>query len=453
MKALPLIILLAVVSSACPQASASQSAVSALENQHQIPLLNNRFRIDHEIDQVTLLFYRKAGSPSAVLVRPDGSKLYAVDAYNRDNMQWFDEPRYDLIVLDNPMPGPWQVIGEIQPDSTVAVLGDITLEVEPLPSLLFQGEVLSLHARVLNDGEPIQSGYFRDVVKIDVTFASTQNENFENFASDPVPMTRFEDNGRGYDKRPGDAVFTGEFNLDIAPGQWQSEITLDTPILKRKVTLDPVIVVEPPLSIDFVEGEGKQPHEARVEIDSSMVRSESLIMKGTIFYPNNEQQAFALPAQNGAERILTLNNYQQGRYSIQVSLFGTTVKGREFVANIPTYNFLVKEPVLVPKPASLAIEPLVIESEPQQQEKSVPSWLFYTLILVTNLILLLIGTILIRRYILNKSRLPGSKLLSKNKKQASSGAEQESRKNEKVGAKRSKSDKSGEILNLSLGDD
>ncbi len=48
--------------------------------QNEIPLLDNRFRIDHKVDKITLLFFRKRGAPAVVLVRPDGSKYYATDS-------------------------------------------------------------------------------------------------------------------------------------------------------------------------------------------------------------------------------------------------------------------------------------------------------------------------------------------------------------------------------------
>ena len=66
---------------------------------NEIPLLENRFRIDHKIDKVTLLFFRNRGAPAVVLVRPDGTKYYATDSVNNDDLDWYDELSYDLVTI------------------------------------------------------------------------------------------------------------------------------------------------------------------------------------------------------------------------------------------------------------------------------------------------------------------------------------------------------------------
>ena len=106
--------------------------------QNEVPLLNNRFRIDYKVEEINLLFFRKPGTPAVVLVQPDGSKLYATSAIKEPNVDWFDEISYDLITIREPTPGPWQVVGSILPDSRIVVIGDIDLKVEPLPPLLLE---------------------------------------------------------------------------------------------------------------------------------------------------------------------------------------------------------------------------------------------------------------------------------------------------------------------------
>ena len=38
-----------------------------------IPLLDNRFRIDYGVKEITFIIKRKPGTPSVILVRPDGN--------------------------------------------------------------------------------------------------------------------------------------------------------------------------------------------------------------------------------------------------------------------------------------------------------------------------------------------------------------------------------------------
>ncbi|MBO6228460.1 MAG: TIGR03503 family protein, partial [Shewanella sp.] len=67
--------------------------------------LKNRFRIDHMVDNMTLLVEREYGSAPVVIVLPDGSKWYA----NRhpETVKWVDGITGDIIYIESPMPGPW----------------------------------------------------------------------------------------------------------------------------------------------------------------------------------------------------------------------------------------------------------------------------------------------------------------------------------------------------------
>ena len=116
-----------------------------------IPLLDNRFRIDYGVKEITFIIKRKPGTPSVILVRPDGSKLY-VGKVTPPEVGWLALKDQDLITVRNPMPGPWQAIGEVDPDNRVRLLTDIRLESEPLPTRLYQGGRVKLQSRLLIDG-------------------------------------------------------------------------------------------------------------------------------------------------------------------------------------------------------------------------------------------------------------------------------------------------------------
>ena len=107
-----------------------------------IPLLDNRFRIDYGVKEITFIIKRKPGTPSVILVRPDGSKLY-VGKVTPSDVGWLTQQDQDLITVRNPMPGPWQAIGEVDPDNRVRLLTDIRLESEPLPARLYQPFLLA----------------------------------------------------------------------------------------------------------------------------------------------------------------------------------------------------------------------------------------------------------------------------------------------------------------------
>ena len=424
--------------------------------QNEVPLLNNRFRIDYKVEEINLLFFRKPGTPAVVLVQPDGSKLYATSAIKEPNVDWFDEISYDLITIREPTPGPWQVVGSILPDSRIVVIGDIDLKVEPLPPLLFRGETVKVTGQILNDGEPIGVGMFRDVVSLHVDFISTNNSDYANFGAGTHSVAQFRDNGRGFDERPKDGIFTGEFKLAFPAGQWQPELYIETPLLKRTVVQDILEVKEPPFSFDIALAEDDTlEHVLTVSLDPEVVKPETVLIQGKIYYPNNEEQMFNIEGTSLLTRELIIKNYDWGRYSVELSVFGTNINGREFMATLPTYRFEIERPIeIVPE----LPEPVLTEAEIKEiarvkkEAESMSTVLFVSLIIGGNLLVLLIGWLAIRFFVQKKSIIPKISIPFLKKKAAPDDDTANDEKNE-VDKNGSKNDKTGEILNLSMSDD
>jgi len=422
--------------------------------QNEIPLLDNRFRIDDKIDEIKLIFFRRPGSPAVILVRPDGTKYFATNAVGNTSLDWYDELNYDLVVIRNPMPGPWQVIGQIMPQSRIVVIGELSLKVDPLPKILFQGETVKVTGEILNDGEPIRANLFKDAVSLNVSFVSTNNENFENFGAGIQQVTEFKDDGYGFDESAKDGVFTGEFTLNFTPGEWRPELYITTDVLERRVVQDPIVVHEPPFGFTSVEAtdEGDD-HRITINIDEKLLKPETVIMQGKIYYPNNEEQVFYLDTNNTAVRELALQDYGWGRYNIEISVFGSTINDREFMATLPTYLFEIERPIeIIPEIPKASIIKEENIPEPVIKPKVMATGLIASLIIGGNLVVLFIGWLCIRVFVQNKPIKLKSNFAFLKKKKATEAKKSDQQKT--TDAKNgSKNDKTGEILNLSMSDD
>lgn len=324
-----------------------------LSASNQIPLLNNRFRIDYEIDEITLVFFRKKGAPSVVLVKPDGSKVYARTAKDHQ-MEWHDDKTYDLIKIKQPTPGPWQAIGGILPESRIMVLTDIDLQVDPLPTDMMVGESLKVTARLTNGGKPINARDFRDVLKLDVLLLSTQKAEYDNHSQTVLEFTSFQDDGKNFDERPRDAIFTGEFKLDFPAGEWIPKYIVKTPLYTRELMQAPIIVQRAPVEYTVVESmEEASRHQLTYTISDGPADGSTVAFQGRIRFPNNEVQSFTLGEMPGNNRVLLIANAGIGTYRIENMMFGRTKSGREFVMSLPEYTFAAVGPkVAVPEVAA-----------------------------------------------------------------------------------------------------
>ncbi|MBU3022702.1 TIGR03503 family protein [Aestuariibacter sp. A3R04] len=379
----------------CPSLSWAQTGESAenvehpeliqtLGNDYQnsILLLRNRFRIDHNVDEVTMIFFREFGSASVVLVRPDGSKIYSTQA-DGENVVWYDDDTYDMIKIKRPVPGPWQAVGQITPDSRVMVVSDIELHAQPLPNVIFSGEILKQTARLTNGGKPIDYAQFRDVVDLSITLKSTNNPNYDNFGAADELIATFEDNGRGMDEAPLDGVFTGQFNLAIPSGEWRPVFSVDTPMFSRQ-QVDPVLMLYPnPVTLNVLLDDGQSGyHDVIIDVVREQIDIYSLLIDGKVRFPNGDIQKFSITDPSEDARIHRVLSYEDGLFRVKVTAYATTVDGRDVILDVPEFTFLgevasVEEEVAAPDDsdnmetllaAELDSAPLVESTAPTEDE-------------------------------------------------------------------------------------
>ncbi|GAC32718.1 TIGR03503 family protein [Paraglaciecola polaris] len=335
------------------------------EFQNSIKLLQNRFRIDHEVEEITMVFFRDYGSLPVVLVRPDGSKIYQSQA-DGESIFWFDTATYDMVSIKKPVPGPWQAIGSITPDSRVMVISDLTLHAEPLPNIIFSGEILKQTAYLTNGGEPINYSEFRDVVTLNMQFFSTNNPDYNNFGADSQTIATFEDNGQGMDEKPLDGTFTGQFNLSVASGEWIPTFIVSTPMFSREQVGEPVMLYPNPIHISVERhGGGGGYHKLIIDAEREHIDMSSLLIDGKVQFPNGDIQNFSITDMTPDVREHLIVNYEYGVYRIKLTAFGNTLDGRDLILDVPEFSFLTEEPIVAPEIDDNAIAASTMQASEQ----------------------------------------------------------------------------------------
>tara|TARA_R110000782_G_C14798545_1_gene411625 strand:+ start:687 stop:2042 length:1356 start_codon:yes stop_codon:yes gene_type:complete len=309
---------------------------------NQIPYFDNRFRIDEQLEEITLLFYRRSGTQPVILVRPDGSKL-KINNLPKDKVQWFDDRTYDMIKIKSPMIGPWQVIGEVQPNSKIMVISEIRLEVTPLPDIVLQGETLKMEGRLFNGDIAIDNPLFNEVLILDVDFFSTNNADFYNFGAEPIKLTSFRDDGRDLDEHANDSLFTGEFELDFAPGEWEPIYIIKMPMATRELRQTPIVVRKNPItiSVETTQDENSA-HIVTFAINDSFVNADSILIQGKVTFPDKQVESFSVMEGKGLSRTYDIAYTEPGVHRIKINVFGETTNGREFRATVPEFSFNVE---------------------------------------------------------------------------------------------------------------
>ncbi|WP_351059647.1 hypothetical protein, partial [Psychrobacter sp. TB20-MNA-CIBAN-0197] len=99
-------------------------------------------------------------------------------------------------------------------------------------------------------------------------------------------------------------------------GEWTPELYVATPLLQRRIVQNTIEVHEPPFITEVALAEqDTDEHLLTINIDPSIVKPETVIIQGKIYYPNNEEQMFTIDAAAKDSRQLSVKNYDWGRYS------------------------------------------------------------------------------------------------------------------------------------------
>ncbi|MDD8058007.1 TIGR03503 family protein [Shewanella sp. ER-Te-42B-Light] len=352
--------------------------------------LKNRFRIDHMVDKLTLVIQRNYGSAPVVVVLPDGSKWYS----NRhpQTVKWVDGLAADMIYIENPMPGPWQLLGDITEGSTIQKISDLDIEVEPFPQPLFQGERLKVTARLLGDNLTMRMPGLDFMVEWTAKFSSQHVTGDDNFATGTIIVGAYKDNGEDLDEVPDDGVFTGATNLDQPTGHYSLNVTARNNLFEREYVM-PFVLSKQPITAEMVPNTDplKGIWQIQLSVDDSQVLLEQTHFLFELVGPAGLQLPITLQDLTTADQTLYLPKVSDfGSYRVKGTAVSTTKDGREIVLNLPEMFFnLIEPPTPGPTAEELAIQ--AAEKAKLEEQQAKDEAIFW--IITVNVTLLLLGII------------------------------------------------------------
>ncbi|MCP1265716.1 TIGR03503 family protein [Aeromonas hydrophila] len=364
-----------------------------------IPLLDNRFRIDYGVKEITFIVTRKPGTPSVILVRPDGSKLY-VGKVTPPDVGWLALKDQDLITIRDPMPGPWQAIGEVDPDNRVRLLSNIRLETDQLPTQLYQGERVKLKSWLLIDDAPPKVGYYLTDLGMTVRLQRFNDAKQEGEPIADEVLGHYRDDGKGLDEVPGDGIMTAEAVLDVAAGKYRAMYSTGNQVFSRARYQDVLIY---PLPVSYTLAPPSQEFGAKLSflIDADELDPASVVIEGKATNTVGASMAFNAVATEPRVEVDLSAIKEVGQYEVSATLFGTTRLGREIQVTLPVKSFNIF-PVLAAEPSAASAASETSAAVPNQvkfEEKQSSGWLIWLLGGVGILLVLLggVGFILLQK--------------------------------------------------------
>ncbi len=386
---------LALTGSAIPAAADNTVAQSAVTDDRYTPFnaqeLQNLFRIDHMVDSVTLLVARPYGSASVVVVTPDGSKWYA--SRHPENIRWVDGMTGDIITIQKPEPGPYQLLGKLSPGSMIERVSDLSVELDPLPQPLYQGERVKVTARFLGDEQLIRMPGLEYMIEWRARFTSLRKPEEPNYVSGTFPIGSYSDNGEYLDEKPDDGIFTAELNLKQDWGSYTFSVTAENKVFERQINM-PIYLSPSPVTLEVVRPEDATvtPWKLRVNVDESQVLPSETFIHLEYHGPDAAPVPMLLEQMIGGSNDIDLSVQDYGGYRITGTIASTTQGGREILLSMDDLFFNNPEPPPPPPDPRLLAEKAAKEAALKEaaKQKQQMTW-----VIVANVVLLLIGGIAI----------------------------------------------------------
>lgn len=308
---------------------------------NDIPLLDNRFRIDPEAEQVTFILNHSQGRETIVLVQPDGSKLY--QQRHPDTVSWVSGQKQDIITIQNPMVGPWQAIANLDGDNRIKIISDVELEVNRLPLKLYTQEYITTNATLYADKKLMKNATYLDDAKLSISLIGGTNKK----------MALYLDDGKHYDELPFDGKLTARLFVDLPPARYLLNINTKNDVFIRNVNKDAVVFISPiSYKINALEPSSDNA-KVTFKLDADEIMPNSVSINGVIKNANNEMVEQVL--MHSIENLSESNEFESiykldyGLYTFSGRAYATNQDGREIELQLTEKVFELVPPFIMPE--------------------------------------------------------------------------------------------------------
>jgi uncharacterized protein (TIGR03503 family) len=181
-----------------------------------LPLKDNRFTVDENIKDMTVLVFRDEMGEPVNIVAPD-AETYSAQNHPK-KVKWMSEIAYDLVSVERPAAGEWQIDAPQDPDNRVTVVTNLRLEVaEPIPAHFLASDAPAVQARLRYELMGEKRPEFLDWVKF-----TLQRQVKETDAKTTIVL---QDQGDPPDFQSGDEVYSAFLGPALEAGFHELIIT------------------------------------------------------------------------------------------------------------------------------------------------------------------------------------------------------------------------------------
>lgn len=277
-----------------------------------VPLVDNQFKIDNSISEMTLLVFRREGSDATELLLPNQSRITQNNMPN--NVRWHSEGNYDLITIDKPLSGQWLINADIDPDNRVMVVTDLKLKTTDLPNNILIGETFDFDVNLTEKNAVIVRQDFLKLVDAKL------KEETEITA--PIQRSLNEEQKKG--------IYRTHVGENFQPGRNDVVVTMTSATFERQ-RRQSINVVETPfdINVEQLKDQTSRTHRLTLRPDTDLIKTDKLSIAAMLTAEDGSEWSYEVMKLADEEWQLTLADLQVGeKYTVALQIRAETVKGR-----------------------------------------------------------------------------------------------------------------------------
>ncbi len=302
-----------------PSAKMLHKAFSELfvlaQQAESIPMQDGTVLLDASIQEASLILSKAKAQEPLALVTPQQQRLHAGSTH--PGVHWNSTPSYDLVRLTKPEPGSWQVVRSSGHEDDMAIIGasSLRLQVELSPEYLESGEPFTIHARLLENGQPTHDPQHLRGLVVQAEITTPEGKRFS------VPLQ---------------PQAVGEFAASLAvpevAGQYGLVLTAASPTLRRQRALsfipqprcfEPSVVADPPVTVRITLTEAcpfwrKLTLQARYVPDQETGQNDQAWLRLESSKPRVFQATLPVPQEEGKQVMIRIRGSRGGKQSFTI---------------------------------------------------------------------------------------------------------------------------------------
>ncbi|MBL1321069.1 MAG: VWA domain-containing protein [Methylophaga sp.] len=310
-----------------------------------VPLNENQFKIDESVTEMTLLVFRQQGSKATELILPDQSRV-TMDQLPA-NILWHNETNYDLITIESPIVGAWQIDANVDPDNRVMVVTDLKLHTTDLPNNILIGESFDFDANLTEKDQVIERQDFLKLVDVQLKEESEIADSIE----------------RSLNSQQEKGLYRTHVGDDFQPGRNDVVITMKSATFERQ-RRQSINVVEMPfeINVERLTDQETRTHRIILVPDTNLIKAENLTITAMLTAQDGSEWSYDVMKNLQQQWQLTLAELNEDdQYTVALQIKGETVKGRSL--------FLQPDPIaLQEQPLEVVEDELIVEEESVEEQ-------------------------------------------------------------------------------------